>query len=117
VVSHLSQDRSDRDAREFRFIATERELQWKLQDDYADVMSARHDPSDVGRPDQLAALERYRQTGLTAFRIAGSFLDGAAAIGVRPTADAVQSARQSARECQARIDLAHAGGAASARTN
>jgi hypothetical protein len=112
VVSHLGQDRSEQYARNFRFVATERELQWKLQDDYADVMSARYGSDAASRPDRLAALERYRQTGLTAYRVAGAYLDAAAEIGVRPTEEAMQRSQQSAKACMARISAAHTLGAA-----
>lgn len=62
VVSHLDQDRSEQYARLFRLVTTERELQWKLQDEFADLMSARFGSNATSRPFQLAALERYRQT-------------------------------------------------------
>jgi hypothetical protein len=78
VVSHLDQDRSERYARLFRLVTTERELQWRLQDEYADLMSARFGSDAISRPLQLAALERYRQTGLTAEDIANSYLRDAA---------------------------------------
>ena len=112
VVSHLSQDRSEQYARIFRLVTTERELQWKLQDEYADMMSARFGSDAASRPAQLAALERYRQTGLTTYDIASAYLHDAAELGARPTAEAIQGADQSAKACMARISVAHALGAA-----
>lgn len=112
VVTHLGQDRSDQYAIEFRYVATERELQWKLQDDYADVMSARYGSDVASRSGHLSALERYRQTGLKAYQVADAYLDAAIAIGIRPTAEAKQHSRQSAEACMARISAARASEAA-----
>jgi hypothetical protein len=112
VVTHFNQDRSEQYARIFRFTVTERELQWKLLDDYADVMSARHG-ADVGsRPARLAALEQYRQTGLKAIEIADAYLDAAAEIGVRANEAAMQHSQHSATACMDRIRAAKAQGAA-----
>ena len=103
VVSHLDQDRSEKYARLFRLVTTERELQWKLQDEYADLMSTRFGFNAASRPSQLAALERYRQTGLTAEDIANSYLRDAAELGARPTTEAIKGAEQSANQCMTRI--------------
>ncbi len=108
VVSHLSQDRSEQYARIFRLVTTERELQWKLQDEYADVMSARFGSDTTSRPVLLATLERYRQTGRTAYDIASSYLRAAAELGANPTTEAVQDSEQSAKACITRIRAAHA---------
>jgi hypothetical protein len=108
VVSHLDQDRSERYARLFRLVTTERELQWRLQDEYADLMSARFGSDAISRPLQLAALERYRQTGLTAEDIANSYLRDAAELGARPTAEAIHGSQQSAYQCMTRIKSAQA---------
>ena len=106
VVSHLDPDRSEQYARIFRLVTTERELQWKLQDEYADVMSARFGSDAASRPVLLAALERYRQTGHKAYEIASAYLDEAAELGARPTAEAIQGAEQSAKACMTRIGAA-----------
>ncbi len=111
VVSHLDQDRSEQYARIFRLVTTERELQWKLQDEYADVMSARFGSDAASRPVLLAALERYRQTGHKAYEIASAYLDEAAEFGARPTAEAIQGSEQSAKACMKRIGAAQALGA------
>ena len=115
VVSHLDQDRSEQYARLFRLVTTERELQWKLQDEYADLMSARFGSNANSRPGQLAALERYRQTGLTAEDIANSYLRDAAKLGARPTAEAIHGAEHSANQCMTRIRSAQALGAETRR--
>ena len=108
VVSHLDQDRSEQYARLFRLVTTERELQWELQDEYADLMSTRFGSDANSRPGQLATLERYRQTGLTADDIANSYLRDAAKLGARPTAEAIHGAEQSANQCMTRIRSAQA---------
>jgi hypothetical protein len=112
AVTHFNQERSEHYARNFRFVVTERELQWKLQDDYADVMSARFGSDVASRPARLAALERYRQTGLKANEIAEAYLDAAAEIGVRATKEAMQRSAQSANACMGRVSAAEAQGAA-----
>lgn len=103
VATRLGQQRSDDYATAFRDVATERELQWKLLDAYAEVMSARHGADEAGRPARLAALERYRQTGLIAERAAGHFLQAVSALGVKPTEDAIQRAQQENDLCLTRI--------------
>lgn len=103
VATHLGQKLADDYAIAFRFVSTERELQWKLLDDFAEVMSARLNKSEQGRPAQLAALERYRMNGIIAQRATRRFLETLVPLGVQPTADGVKDTDQQNEACLRRL--------------
>lgn len=103
VATHLGQKLADDYAIAFRFVSTERELQWKLLDDYAEVMSARLALSEPGRPAQLAALERYRLNGIIAQRASRRFLESLVSIGIQPTAEGVKETDRQNEACLRRL--------------